>query len=228
MSVQERRDRDREHRKQAILDAAERVYFSKGVDATMDDIASAAEIAKGTLYLYFPSKDDLWLSLIVRALASLEGRFREAVDPEDAPPVTIRRIGEAYVRYAQEHANMFRLLLDSAHIVAHSSASLVSLGELAHASDSLWTVFTDTLQKGIDRGIFRSDINAFEMAIIFWSNTTGLLRQMGVARGSEMRRREGAAYSFERLDFLRLVAVSNELLLQSLLVKDPPASPIVS
>lgn len=53
-----------------IADAALDVFASKGYEAaTMDEIAEAARISKGTIYLYFPSKEDL-------LVASIEGRMR--------------------------------------------------------------------------------------------------------------------------------------------------------
>lgn len=44
-----RRERERKSRREAILDAAERVYRLKGPQATVDEIAEAAEVAKGTV-----------------------------------------------------------------------------------------------------------------------------------------------------------------------------------
>jgi len=55
---------DKEIRRQAILDAAEKVYVAQGSrDISMADVAVAAGLAKGTMYLYFPSKEELLLAL---------------------------------------------------------------------------------------------------------------------------------------------------------------------
>ena len=52
MGIAERREREREQRRNTILDAAETVFFSKGINlATMDEVAEEAELSKGTLYL---------------------------------------------------------------------------------------------------------------------------------------------------------------------------------
>ena len=61
------KEQRREERRQQILDAAEKVFFSKGVAAaTMDEVAAEAELSKGTLYLYFKSKDEIILSIFER------------------------------------------------------------------------------------------------------------------------------------------------------------------
>src|SRR5207249_12012009 len=53
-----------EDRRQEILDAAQRVFSERGVSkVTVADIAEAAEVAKGTVYLYFGSKEHLLLAL---------------------------------------------------------------------------------------------------------------------------------------------------------------------
>ncbi len=60
-----RREREKNQRIQSIVDAAKKVFSSKGyLKSTMDEIAMAAEITKPTIYLYFKTKDDLLLSLM--------------------------------------------------------------------------------------------------------------------------------------------------------------------
>lgn len=61
----QRREREKNQRIQSILDAAKKVFSSKGyLKSTMDEIAMAAEVTKPTIYLYFKTKDDLILSLM--------------------------------------------------------------------------------------------------------------------------------------------------------------------
>lgn len=70
MGVAARKQREKEERRAAILDAAEAVFASKGVaETTMDDIAQQAELGKGTLYLYFTSKNELYLAIANRVRA---------------------------------------------------------------------------------------------------------------------------------------------------------------
>ena len=62
-----RRERERENRKNEILDAALKVFAEKGFyNATMDEIAEKAELGKGTIYYYFSTKEDLYLQLLKR------------------------------------------------------------------------------------------------------------------------------------------------------------------
>ena len=65
MSVQERHRRERHARGQAILTAAAKVFAKHGLEgATIEMVAREAEVAVGTIYLYYSSRDDLYLNLI--------------------------------------------------------------------------------------------------------------------------------------------------------------------
>ncbi|RLB31379.1 MAG: hypothetical protein DRH20_15805, partial [Deltaproteobacteria bacterium] len=67
-----RREREKELRILRILEAAKRVFFSRGyLRATMDLIAAEAELSKPTLYQYFKNKDDLYLSLMLPTIARI-------------------------------------------------------------------------------------------------------------------------------------------------------------
>jgi len=59
-----RKEREKEARREAILNAAASVFVRKGYyEATLDEIATEAEMAKGTIYNYYKDKDDLFISL---------------------------------------------------------------------------------------------------------------------------------------------------------------------
>ena len=67
MGIAERKEREKEQRRNDIIDAAERIFFKNGAEnSTMDDVAREAELSKGTLYLYFRSKEDLQFAISVR------------------------------------------------------------------------------------------------------------------------------------------------------------------
>src|SRR5579871_2235981 len=60
-----------------ILEAARKVFAKRGFsESTVDEIASAAGIAKGTVYLYFPSKRDIYLAALKHGLMELMERTK--------------------------------------------------------------------------------------------------------------------------------------------------------
>jgi AcrR family transcriptional regulator len=84
MGIQERRKRERETRRHQIMVAAKNVFYQKGFSkSTMEDIARAAELSPGTLYLYFKNKDELYASLSLRVLQYLLIRLEEVEKQTD-------------------------------------------------------------------------------------------------------------------------------------------------
>ncbi len=76
MGILERKEREKEARRTQILDAAEKVFKEKGISqATMDDIAREAELAKGTIYLYYRNKYELHVGLILRSFELVNDAF---------------------------------------------------------------------------------------------------------------------------------------------------------
>jgi AcrR family transcriptional regulator len=90
----------REH----IVGAASRVFAARPYHVVcMDDVAEAARVGKGTLYRYFPSKEDLYLGVVAGAFDLLIRRL-ERVEAEELPPaVALSRMIEAIVETFARH-----------------------------------------------------------------------------------------------------------------------------
>ena len=77
---QQRWSRRKDARPQEILDAALTVFAEKGfAGARMDDVAARAGVTKGTIYLYFPSKEELFKSLVRVAIGGTLEQVAEFV-----------------------------------------------------------------------------------------------------------------------------------------------------
>jgi AcrR family transcriptional regulator len=80
LGIAERREREKDFqqkmRRKQILDAAKRVFHTKGFNAaTIEDIAKQAELSPAAIYLYFKNKDDLYASLNLQLLEYLSNRL---------------------------------------------------------------------------------------------------------------------------------------------------------
>ena len=106
-----RRERDRLRRHNDILDAAEEVFFKKGVEqTTMDDIARAAALSRALLYVYFADKLAIWRGIVLRAGTALRLRFERALASSDSGLGQIMAIGEAYYLFSCESPEYFDVL----------------------------------------------------------------------------------------------------------------------
>jgi len=115
-----RRQREREGRERAILLAARDLFLHKGISATtMDDVAAACELAKGTLYLYFRSKDEVAFALLLQATEDLLVALRDALEPGLSSVEQLERLAITYYRFFVTQPESFRYMF----VVPHESYS---------------------------------------------------------------------------------------------------------
>src|ERR1700677_5249841 len=87
-------------KRRQIIDGARAVFLAKGFDAaSMNDIARAAAVSKGTLYVYFKHKEELFEAIVEQECdAQAEGIFD--LDPNDHDvEAVLKRLGVAYVKF---------------------------------------------------------------------------------------------------------------------------------
>jgi len=166
MGTAERRQREKDRRRKEIVTAAEKVFSAKGFeDTTVDDIAAAAELSKGTIYLYFDSKEDLHDAIVKRGMSILSNMFEEAFERGSSGLEKIREIGQAYMKFFREQKDYFDALL---RFETHRK------GEIA-GNDPMILVI-ESLKAGIEDGSIRADIDPVKMALLLWGHTTGVLQ----------------------------------------------------
>jgi AcrR family transcriptional regulator len=85
-------------KRRQILDGARRVFMNLGFDgASMGEIARAAGVSKGTLYVYFADKNRLFEAIVEQETLE-QGRMSFNFDPERDVPTTLRDFGQAYIQ----------------------------------------------------------------------------------------------------------------------------------
>ena len=73
MGIKERREREKEERRRSILDCARSLFFEHGYEnVTISQIATAAELGKGTVYSYFDSKESIYIAILREGIGILE------------------------------------------------------------------------------------------------------------------------------------------------------------
>lgn len=78
--MKEIKEQEKEQRRNYILDAAEKLFFSRGYDGvSMDDIANEVEFNKATLYLYFKNKESLFFTVVLRGIRILNAMIEEGI-----------------------------------------------------------------------------------------------------------------------------------------------------
>jgi TetR/AcrR family fatty acid metabolism transcriptional regulator len=95
-----------------ILDAAIKVFAERGFHtATVAEIARAAGVADGTIYLYFKGKDDLLLRLFDEKMTELLGEARAAVASERTAPARLKRFIQLHLALVERNPDLASVLI---------------------------------------------------------------------------------------------------------------------
>ena len=176
MGIQERKEREKEHRREEILTAAQSIFFEKGLpSATMDEIAEAAELSKGTLYLYYSSKEDLYLGVMMRGLELLHDVLEESILKASSTMDAIWGLARSYYSFFQQHTNFFRMFHFFQNPSIHKQVSDEMLAQCNVRTQHLWKTVIEVFQRAIDEKLLRDDLSPVESAVILWSNFNALL-----------------------------------------------------
>src|SRR5262245_1009362 len=177
----------RAERQERILRAAVACFARRGYHGTtMEEIATEAGIAKGAAYVYFPSKEALFLALyemwgcslreeILAALATLTAAER------DSARRVLRTIVEVTGRQVQAEAATCRVLMEGRTLAAYVPAIAERVAaEQAQAQ----TQITALIQGGVVAGEWPADFDAARHATLVRATIHGLMATWHLAPGS--------------------------------------------
>lgn len=86
-------------KREQILDGAKRVFMTVGFDAaSMNDITREAGVSKGTIYVYFQSKDDLFAAIMERERGRLARSMQDVLEGSSAAEEGLHRFGVAFAK----------------------------------------------------------------------------------------------------------------------------------
>lgn len=174
MTVAARREREREERRERILDAAQHIFESKGLDvATMEDIADQAQLGKGTLYLYFKTKEDLLLAMALRHQRELLGIFEDVVAEPALGVAHLRRLLSAWTDHMSSSPQRLRMVI--ARWITATPFEDEGGEEFRTNVREIFGIICGAVTRGQADGSVRQDLPPERLAIQLWSGANGAL-----------------------------------------------------
>jgi len=108
--VKTKKDVVTEFRCSGILEAARKVFAKKGFhEATVDDIAETAGVAKGTVYLYYASKRDLYFAALKFGIAEMYSLLLDELKQVSTPQEKLRILIATKLAYFDENRDFFKI-----------------------------------------------------------------------------------------------------------------------
>ena len=144
-----------EQKRRKIIDTAAKLFATKPYhEVRLDDVAAAARVGKGTLYIYFRNKEELYFSLVHKGFADLLEEIESELAQRPAPPAALEHIVRRLVAFAAGHPEFFELLRN---VRENQRRDLAALGR------RLRELIADTIRRGIRKRIWidpRPDLTA--------------------------------------------------------------------
>ncbi|HOO39385.1 MAG TPA: TetR/AcrR family transcriptional regulator [Deltaproteobacteria bacterium] len=108
-----RKEREAALRKKAILDAARSTFEADGyINATMAQIAAKAEFGVGTLYQFFPSKQNLFAEVILQGIEQFREGLRQCIAEETSWQDELRLFIEYQLSWVEKNPDFHRLIYE--------------------------------------------------------------------------------------------------------------------
>ena len=180
MSKAERKEREREMRRNDIIDAAEKLFFSRGYEnVTMDDLAKELEMSRAALYLSFKNKEDIYAAIAIRASKIVSRMFREINQKERTGIEKIRFVGSTYYEFYKQYTGYYMAYYHTGMFDINGSPDLEELKGIRINS---FRMVVDAVKEGVKDGTIREDVDPEAATLVMLSMSNNALNLSPVTR----------------------------------------------
>ena len=139
-------------KRERIIEAGLKLFANESYQAvTMDRVAEAAGVAKGTLYLYFQSKEDLYLGILTDGMESMARNYQASVDPQADVRVRLRRAITLSIEFYDQRRDLLRLMMTEEPRMPEARNRLRE-----EWRDRGVRFFNSLIEEGVQSGAFRA------------------------------------------------------------------------
>lgn len=188
--------KEAEERKEEILDAAEKLFGTKGFDHTStNDILEAVGIARGTLYYHFKSKEEILDGVIERISNRLMLDAGKVIRDTELP--VLERLTKAILALNVE-SEIGHEVMEQVH---RPQNALMHQKMQQQLLDGITPLFTELVEEGVRQGICHTDYpgEVVEMTLIYANTAFDELNMEGLSQEKREQKIDGFIYNIERL-----------------------------
>lgn len=201
MGLEERRKREKEGRKNAILKAARKLSFEKGFKTiTVASIAKKAELSKGAVYLYFNSKEEIYVEILLKDIDKFHATLADICERGGSAADMLRHFSDIYINFFIGDKELFRILMafmlhtDELQFSEHLNQQLI------RATNDTVDIIEKIFKCGIQRGEFPEHLNIRQYKNVIWGLLNGIIAlhlYIGKETTREQRIRSAAQASLD-------------------------------
>lgn len=190
MGSERRREREKEHRRSAILRSARKEFFEKGFRAvTVDSIARRSELSKGAIYLYFKSKEEIYAQILLRDIDKFHDKVETLLDTSKSASENLRSYSEVYASFFISDRELFRIFMN--FMIQHNPVNFTPNinDHIVKATNQTVVIIEQILQMGVERGEFPQGLDIRVCRNALWGFLNGIIA-LHLFTGREATREE--------------------------------------
>lgn len=176
MGIAERKAREKDRRRNAILAAAKRLILKHGVEGmSMNQLAESTELNKATLYLYFRDKDDLVDAVAYEGLVRLEKEYRQAGRRARSGLERVLHLARTSFGFYRQQPVYFHALN---HQERRRVAERLDTPFAAKGNEVASRVFeriAEAMRQGIEEGTIRRGIDVNVFLVLLYAHVYGVM-----------------------------------------------------
>jgi TetR/AcrR family transcriptional regulator len=190
LGLEERRRRERDNRKTAILKAARKLFFEKGFKpVTVESIARKAELSKGSIYLHYNSKEEIYAQILLNDIDKFHESISQLLTTHVGASEMLMRLSDIYVNFFMNDRELFRILITFMLHTADMNLPEDLNKHLIKTTNKTIDVIEQVLKHGIETGEYCSTINLRLNRNAIWGMLNGII-SLHIFTGIEKNRAE--------------------------------------
>ncbi len=182
MSTKERKEIEKENRRHLILDGAVKVMQLHGLHGlSIDLIANETQLAKGTIYLYFKSKEEILSVLSIKARNLLFAAFQKIEKSNDTEIEKLKDIIKVNYQFYKKNPLYYDLVS-----LYEVNNKLTETEEMHQSGENITNLIVGIATKAQENGTLNANINPLILSMSLWGMSVGMLQLIKV-RGAIMK-----------------------------------------
>jgi AcrR family transcriptional regulator len=176
LGLEERRKRERENRKSLILRAARKLFFEKGFrQVTVDSIARKAELSKGSIYLYYNSKEEIYTQILLNDIDKFHERFTDLLQNPASASAALMKFASIYLDFFLNDRELFRILMTFMLHTNNMNLPTELNNHIIKTMNRTINIVEQIFRYGIERGEFPPTTNLRLNRNAIWGMLNGII-----------------------------------------------------
>jgi AcrR family transcriptional regulator len=197
LGLEEKRKKKKEERRNTILKAARKLFLDRGFkDVTVDSIAAKSEVSKGSIYLCFESKEEIYTQILIADNIALYEKIKNFSSIEASASQLLQEFARVYVDFFLNDKELFRILMTFMMKTGQMLLTEQQSNELIKSTNQNIKPISEIIQKGIDSGEFSPVSNIRQMQNAIWGMLNGVI-SLYLFTGNPVKRVERIHYTVQ-------------------------------